>query len=70
SRSIISRIKTPLDRPLCRVALGRGRLLLCVRHFPHKRVPVPTLPSRNLPANPHYLVFLTILLRGQEWRKE
>ncbi len=31
---------------------------------PSRRVPVPTLPTRNLPANPHYLVILTILFRG------
>jgi hypothetical protein len=37
---------------------------------PTRRVPVPTLPSRNLPANPHYLVILTILFRGQERGKE
>ena len=33
---------------------------------PTRRVPVPTLPTKNLPANPHYLVILTILFRGQE----
>jgi len=33
---------------------------------PVRRVPVPTLPVRNLPANPHYLVILTILFRGQD----
>jgi hypothetical protein len=32
---------------------------------PSRRVPVPSLPTRNLPANPHYLVILTILFRGQ-----
>lgn len=32
---------------------------------PSRRVPVPTLPTRNLPANPRYLVILTILFRGQ-----
>ena len=37
---------------------------------PMRRVPVPTLPTRNLPANPHYLVILTILFRGQERGKE
>ena len=37
---------------------------------PTRRVPVPTLPTRNLPANPHYLVILTILFRGQERGKE
>jgi hypothetical protein len=37
---------------------------------PRRRVPVPTLPTKNLPANPHYLVILTILFRGQELGKE
>jgi hypothetical protein len=37
---------------------------------PTRRVPVPTLPQKNLPANPHYLVILTILCRGQEDGKE
>jgi len=37
---------------------------------PSRRVPVPTLPSKNLPANPHYLVILTILFRSQEHGKE
>lgn len=37
---------------------------------PIRRVPVPTLPVRNLPANPHYLVILTILFRGQDPRSE
>jgi hypothetical protein len=37
---------------------------------PTRRVPVPTLPTKNLPANPHYLVILTILFRGQEHGKE
>jgi hypothetical protein len=35
-----------------------------------RRVPVPTLPIKNLPANPHYLVILTILFRGQETGKK
>jgi hypothetical protein len=35
-----------------------------------RRVPVPALPVKNLPANPHYLVILTILFRGQEHGKE
>jgi hypothetical protein len=30
-----------------------------------RRVPVPTLPMKYLPANPHNLVILTILFRGQ-----
>jgi len=37
---------------------------------PLRRVPVPTLPTKNLPANPHYLVILTILFRGQERGRE
>jgi hypothetical protein len=37
---------------------------------PPRRVPVPTLPAKNLPANPHYLVILTILFRGQERGKK
>ncbi|MFY9800394.1 MAG: hypothetical protein WAK10_04020 [Methanoregula sp.] len=37
---------------------------------PTRRVPVPTLPTKNLPANPHYLVILTILFRGQGPGKE
>ena len=36
---------------------------------PTRRVPVPTLPTKNLPANPHYLVILTILFRGREHGK-
>ena len=36
---------------------------------PTRRVPVPLLPAKNLPANPHYLVILTILFRGQEQGK-
>ncbi len=31
-----------------------------------RRVPVPSLPAKYLPANPHHLVILTILFRGQE----
>jgi hypothetical protein len=31
-----------------------------------RRVPVPTLPIKYLPTNPHNLVILTILFRGQE----
>jgi hypothetical protein len=31
---------------------------------PARRVPVPALPAKNLPANPHLLVILTILFRG------
>jgi hypothetical protein len=33
---------------------------------PTRRVPVPTLAAKNMPANPHYLVILTILFREQE----
>jgi len=36
---------------------------------PPRRVPVPTLPIKNLPADPYYLVILTILFRGQEHGK-
>ena len=36
---------------------------------PTRRVPVPTLQTKNLPANPHYLVILTILFRGREHGK-
>ena len=36
---------------------------------PTRRVPVPLLPAKNLPANPHHLVILTILFRGQEQGK-
>ena len=35
-----------------------------------RRVPVPTLPTKYLPTNPHYLVILTILFRGQEHGKK
>jgi hypothetical protein len=35
-----------------------------------RRVPVPTLPVKYLPANPHNLVILTILFRGQEQGKK
>ena len=35
-----------------------------------RRVPVPTLPMKYLPANPHNLVILTILFRGQEFGKK
>jgi hypothetical protein len=34
---------------------------------PSRRVPVPTLHTMNLPSNPHHLVILTILFRGQEY---
>jgi len=33
---------------------------------PPRRVPVPTLPMKYLPANPYNLVILAILFRGQE----
>jgi hypothetical protein len=35
-----------------------------------RRVPVPTLPMKYLPTNPHNLVILTILFRGQEQGKK
>ncbi|MCK7507954.1 MAG: hypothetical protein MZV70_30475 [Desulfobacterales bacterium] len=37
---------------------------------PHEECRFLTLPIKNLPANPHYLVILTILFRGQEHGKE
>lgn len=37
---------------------------------PTRRVPVPTLPARNMPADPYNLVILTILLRQQEHDRE
>jgi len=36
---------------------------------PVRRVPVPSLPIKYLPSNPHNLVILTILFRGQELGK-
>ena len=37
---------------------------------PTRRVPVPTLPMKYLPTNPHNLVILTILFRAQGNGKE
>jgi hypothetical protein len=37
---------------------------------PARRVPVPTLPMKYLPADPHNLVILTILFREQERGKK
>ena len=37
---------------------------------PTRRVPVPTLPTKYLPASPHNLVILTILFRGKEQGKK
>lgn len=37
---------------------------------PARRVPVPTLPIKYLPSNPHNLVILTILFRGKESGKK
>jgi hypothetical protein len=37
---------------------------------PTRRVPAPTLSIKNLPANPHHLVILTILFRAQGNGKE
>lgn len=37
---------------------------------PTRRVPVPTLPARNMPADPYNLVILTILFRHQEHERE
>jgi hypothetical protein len=36
---------------------------------PTRKVPVPTLSQKTLQANPHYLVILIILFRGQEHGK-
>jgi len=43
-----------------------GDTLYGFGNSPIRRVPVPSLPARNLSANPHYLVILTILFRGQD----
>jgi hypothetical protein len=61
-----------------RLSLGLFSMLLWVEgdayyafgDSPVRRVPVPTLPAKNLPANPHYLVILTVLFRRQEHGKE
>ena len=37
---------------------------------PIRRVPVPVFPPKNLPANPYYLVILTILFRGLKTGKQ
>lgn len=37
---------------------------------PPRRVPTPTLASKNLPANPYHLVILIILLRNQKPGRE
>jgi len=34
---------------------------------PIRRVPVPMLPTKNLLSDPHHIVILTILFRGQEY---
>jgi hypothetical protein len=57
-----------------RLSLGLFSLSLWVEgdcyyafgNSPTRRVPVPTLPSKNLPTNPYHLVILIILLRGQK----
>ncbi len=57
-----------------RLSLGLFSLSLWVEgdtyyafgNSPKRKVPVPTLPTKYLPANPHYLVILTILFRGLE----
>ena len=57
-----------------RLSLGLFALSLWVEgtacyafgNSPVRRVPVPTLPSRNLLKNPYHLVILTILFRGQD----
>ncbi|MFA4877177.1 MAG: hypothetical protein WC586_07155 [Methanoregula sp.] len=61
-----------------RLSLGLFSLSLWVEgdsyyafgNSPPRRVPVPTLASRNLPANPHYLLILTLLFRAQDHKKE
>jgi hypothetical protein len=57
-----------------RLSLGLFSMSLWVKgdsyyafgNSPTRRVPVPTLPIKNLPSYPHHLVILTILLRGQK----
>lgn len=47
-----------------------GEAYYAFGNSPTRRVPVPTLNTRFLPANPHNLVILTILFRGQEQGKK
>jgi hypothetical protein len=47
-----------------------GETYYAFGNSPTRRVPVPTHPAKNLPANPHYLVILTILFREKEHEKE
>jgi hypothetical protein len=47
-----------------------GEAYYAFGNSPARRVPVPTLPARNLPSNPHYLLILSILYRGQERGKD
>jgi len=47
-----------------------GDAYYAVGNSPTRRVPVPSLPAKSLAANPHYLVILTILFRGQEHGKD
>jgi hypothetical protein len=47
-----------------------GDMYYAFGNSPTRRVPVPTLHTKYLPANPHYLVILTILFRGLEFGKK
>jgi hypothetical protein len=61
-----------------RLSLGLFSLALWIEgdayyafgNSPARKVPVPTLPSKNMPANPHFLIVLTILFRRQEHEKD
>jgi hypothetical protein len=44
---------------------GEGDIYYAFGNSPIRRVPVPSLPIKYLPANPHNLVILTILFQGQ-----
>jgi hypothetical protein len=46
-----------------------GEIYYAFGNSPARKVPVPTLPAKNLPANPRYLVILTILFREQQHGK-
>jgi hypothetical protein len=45
-----------------------GNTYYAFGNSPTRRVPLPCVPTKYLPANPHYLVILTILFRGGEPR--
>jgi hypothetical protein len=47
-----------------------GEAYYAFGNSPTQRVPVPTLPARNMPADPYNLVILTILIRHQEQERE